>query len=230
MLCGYGELSATLAPTVNTFPFSIILAFTTYSMGRLTLEQRKRIGRLSLKGARPTDIRSQLAKAVPPVMVSIPTILLRAKEARKAKPEWTTPSHQGRQLIVLHFCAAVSHGHKSKLYFTNPTPPYNSKKTSSGRNFNSQDFISLMGRLYPLIKSWYGGTNRFALVMDHAKQHTCKASKEALATMGVTVLEGYPAQCWDLNMIEYAWAQLDRQLIGKRPTTARVWCDAVTEA
>jgi hypothetical protein len=63
-------------------------------------------------------------------------------------------------------------------------------------------------------------------VLDHAKQHTSKESNAALETMGVHLLEDFPPQSWDLNIIENCWGIVENKLngmAGRSPTTSLGW-------
>ena len=61
------------------------------------------------------------------------------------------------------------------------------------------------------------------LVLDHANQHTSTSSQAYMKLHGVELLEGYPAQCWDINIIENIWAALDQNLKGKKGNSGKVW-------
>ena len=65
--------------------------------------------------------------------------------------------------------------------------------------------------------------------MDHATQHDAQISKEALASSGIKVLPDFPAQCWDINIIELVWGKLAEGLHKRRATTAKGWKKAIKE-
>jgi len=131
---------------------------------------------------------------------------------------------------VLHFYAAVTFNHKSALYFTMPTPPLGSKKPKGDETFKSAHFIEVMESLVVEISSWFPKSSRWVLIRDHAKQHVSAPSKAALARLGVRVKEDFPAQCWDINIIENVWGIMDTKLLGRRARTPDGWRRACKEA
>jgi hypothetical protein len=132
--------------------------------------------------------------------------------------------------IVLHFYAAVAFGHKSKLYFTAPTLPWGCKDPKRKQTFKSSHFIKVMRRLIAEVSSWYPEGHRWVLIMDHAKQHTSKQTKAALEEMEVPIKEGFPAQCWDINIIENVWGLMDGKLLGRRARCVDGWRVCCKEA
>jgi hypothetical protein len=68
------------------------------------------------------------------------------------------------------------------------------------------------------------------VVLDTAKQHTSKASTDHLTMRGVHLLEGCPAQSWDINVIENVWGVLGTKLLGARARTPRGWRTAIEKA
>jgi len=111
------------------------------------------------------------------------------------------------------FYAAVAKGHKSDLVMV---PMEGDGKSKGACGFNSATFIMVMKELWEEVKGWYPEGQPFRVVLDHAKQHVSKLSKAELAEMGVPLLEGFPPQSYDLNLIEVAWAHLQQQLLGRR--------------
>lgn len=132
--------------------------------------------------------------------------------------------------LVLHFYAAVAYGHKSKLYFTAPTLPLGCKDPSEKENFASRHFIEVMEALLAEVNSWFTGRQRWVLIMDKAKQHTSKASQAALRRLKVPIKEGFPAQSWDINIIENVWGLMDGKLLGRRARIVDGWRRCCTEA
>lgn len=62
-------------------------------------------------------------------------------------------------------------------------------------------------------------------MLDGAKQHTSDATSAAIEVMGLHILEGFPPQSWDLNIIENVWGVLDTKLKGfssRQPTSGAV--------
>jgi hypothetical protein len=66
--------------------------------------------------------------------------------------------------------------------------------------------------------------------MDHARQHFSKASKEAMGKLGVDVVQGYPPQSWDLNIIENVWGVLQNRMCRKNARTGDGWRKRIKEA
>lgn len=132
--------------------------------------------------------------------------------------------------LVLHFYAAVAFGHKSKLYFTAPTLPLKCKDPKQKEHFCSRHFIQVMEGLLAEVNSWFTGRQRWVLIMDKAKQHTSKASKAAMASMKVPIKEGFPAQSWDINIIENVWGLMDGKLLERRAETSDGWRRCCKEA
>jgi hypothetical protein len=134
------------------------------------------------------------------------------------------PTHQqprklkGRLVVTLSFYAAVANGHRSKLYFVPPSPPPKSGLKTSGTNFTSKDFVSVMKGMKKEFGSWFA-CSKYTIIRDKPRQHTSKEATKALAQLGLPILESYPAQSWDINCIEHVWAQLVRLVGGHRSTT-----------
>lgn len=111
------------------------------------------------------------------------------------------------------FYAAVVKGHKSDLVMV---PIKEEGKGRGTGSFDSTSFIMVMQQLWDQVKMWYPQGQTIQVVMDHAKQHDSQLSKATLATMGVPLMEDFPAQSYDLNLIEVAWGHLQQQLQGRR--------------
>jgi hypothetical protein len=124
---------------------------------------------------------------------------------------------------VLHFFAAVGKGLKTRLFFVPPTPGIGSKQPKTKVNFASKHFIAVMKKIHRGVVSSGKLGNRFRYILDHAKQHTSKASKAAMARAGVKLVEGFTAQSWDINIIENVWGVLDGHLLGCRARTPSGW-------
>jgi NADPH:quinone reductase-like Zn-dependent oxidoreductase len=129
---------------------------------------------------------------------------------------------------VFHFYGGVGYDFKSCLIFTDPSPPTDGKKRR-GPAFTAQAFVQ---QVIPQLKSEvarFQGSGRVQVILDHATQHDAKISKEALASSGIKVLPDFPAQCWDINIIELVWGKLAEGLRKRRATTARGWKKAIKE-
>jgi hypothetical protein len=131
---------------------------------------------------------------------------------------------------VLHFYAAIGTGFKSRLHFVPPTPRFGSKQRKSKVNFASKHFIPVIKKIHKEVGSSGKLGSRFRYIMDHAKQHTSKASKAAMRKAGVKLVEGFPAQSWDINIIENAWGVMDTMLQGSRASTPSGWRRAALAA
>lgn len=140
---------------------------------------------------------------------------------------------RGSNPIVMHFYAVVGKGFKSDLFFTAPSPSKGSKDKTCGEKFCSSHFIEVAKSMRAAIVSAGRGGARWRLVLDHAKPHTSKASTAALTTMGMNLLEDFPPQSWDINIIENMWAQLTNTLEGMGgpyPRTPDGWAARIRAA
>jgi hypothetical protein len=130
------------------------------------------------------------------------------------------PVHpSGSNPVALQFCAAVFHGGVSRLIWVPPTPGVFPK----GENLASKHFVAAMRQLKQWVPGWSPAApsrkRPLEAVLDHARWHTSKQSKAALEAMGVPVLAGFPAQSWDLKVIENCWGMLKMAMQGRRPRT-----------
>jgi hypothetical protein len=135
--------------------------------------------------------------------------------------------------IVMHFYGFVGKGYKSKLYFVPPSAPAGSRACKGRESYASKHFIELL----PKVKRDLQGGNkcdaRHPLVLDHARQHTSAASKAAIQAMQLHLVEDFPAQSWDINIIENVWGVLDGKLKamgGPFPREPDGWRRRVTRA
>lgn len=131
---------------------------------------------------------------------------------------------------VFMFYAFIGKGIKSQLIFTDPSPPARSKQHKSKATFNSASFQRVVDKAIEYLTPQSGSKKRKVVVLDRAKQHTSKASMDHLTKCGVHLLEGYPAQSWDINVIENVWGILDTKLLGARACTSRGWREAIEKA
>lgn len=129
---------------------------------------------------------------------------------------------------VLHFYGAVGWNFKSKLIFCDPTPALGTKDHSSGKSLDSDGFISqVLPVLVEEVTSHNGG--QYKVCLDNAPWHTSKASQAAMAAAGLRLVEDFPAQSWDINIIEFVWGMLVEKLQQRRPRSFRGWRDAIKE-
>lgn len=128
--------------------------------------------------------------------------------------------------IHFHVYAGVTKDHKTSLVFTAPSAPMGSKEKHGSEAFSSKHFIEVARRLQKEFVGWGRGGSRYPVLLDHATQHTSYASKAAINQIGLNLKEGFPAQCWDINIIENVWAVFDnkvRQWPGRTPDTPDGW-------
>ena len=135
----------------------------------------------------------------------------------------------GALVARFFFYAVVGKDLKSQLFFTAPSPQKGSGWPTGDRAFNSSDYIGLLKAFERTLVRWrpQGG---YDLIRDRASQHTSAASTRALAGLNLSILEAFPAQSWDINIIENVWAQLALQMKGHRATTADGFRRVITQA
>lgn len=138
----------------------------------------------------------------------------------------STPSNP----YVFHFYAAVGHNNKSDLVFVPPTKGALGLDSKQKVSFQSCHFLDAMGRLLPKFKQWYPARSGYRVVMDHARQHSSKESRDGLAELKVPVMQDFPAQSWDMNIIEVCWAWMMQNLRGHNPRTRYGWERAIRKA
>lgn len=128
--------------------------------------------------------------------------------------------------IHFHVYAIVGKGLKSQLFFTAPSPPRGSKDKHGNETFASKHFHKVAHQIKQVVHGWGKDDARHPLILDHASQHTSKTSKEAISSIGLNLKQGFPAQCWDINVIENVWGVFDTKLnalAGRLPTTGDGW-------
>lgn len=147
------------------------------------------------------------------------------------KYQWHSPGAKPKPVpagnpYVLHVYGCVGKGFKSPLYFTAPTPSIRSGLRKGKATFKSKDFIVVAGQMQHTFQQHGTDTRYNPVVLDHAKQHTAKKSKAAMEAMGMQLLQDFPPQSWDLNIIENCWGFMEQQLAGiagRSPTTIKGW-------
>lgn len=137
---------------------------------------------------------------------------------------------QQSNMMVFHFYAAVAHGHKSRLVFVPPTKGALGLESQEKVTFKSCHFLEAMKILSAEFKQWFPQGSEYRVVFDHARQHTSQLSRRELADMNVPVLHDFPAQCWDMNIIEVTWAWMTEHLRGHNPRTRDGWQRAIKMA
>ena len=129
---------------------------------------------------------------------------------------------------VLHFYAAVAKDFKSRLFFTDPTPPLGSRELK-GEAFDSSSLIAdVLPGLMDDIQQHFG-SRPYRVIWDSATEHTSKQTQAAVRSIGINLLHDFPPQSWDINIIENVWGVLAFKLDDRRPVTNRGWRAAVKE-
>lgn len=155
-----------------------------------------------------------------------------------SKRQWQSARAKPKQVatgnpFVLHVYAVVGKDYKSPLYFTAPTPSVSSGLHKSKETFTADHFIKVAGSIKADLDQCGINTRYRPLILDHARQHTAKKSQAAMEAMGMKLLDGFPPQSWDLNIIENCWGILENKLSsmpGRKPTTIRGWRERVQRA
>lgn len=135
--------------------------------------------------------------------------------------------------VVLHFYGFVAKGYKSKLYFVPPTAPAGSKARKHREAYASKHFIELLPKVKRDLKKGGKDSARHPVVLDCAKQHTSDVSKAAIQAQQLHLVKDFPAQSWDINIIENVWGVLDGKLKamgGPFPRGPGGWCRRVRAA
>jgi hypothetical protein len=123
---------------------------------------------------------------------------------------------------VYLFYGAVGLNFKSDLYFVPPSPPIGTNAKRNKVNFKSEHFIEMLGKMYKEIQKVYPNRG-FKMLWDHARQHDSKMSKAAVQDIQHNILQSYPPQSWDINIIENCWGMLDLQLLKSRAKCSADW-------
>lgn len=151
--------------------------------------------------------------------------------ARHMRYCWQNPQKQHihpqqSNPVCHHFYGAIGLGRKSSLVFVPPT----AGRFPKGTTFTSKAFIRAIKQLHKEVKGWLPPGTSYTLILDHARQHFSKETKAAMEHEGIPVLESFPAQSWDLNVIENAWGIMDDKLSGRRPRTPKGYLKVIKDA
>ena len=144
--------------------------------------------------------------------------------------EPNTPWASLRRPWHFRFYAAVAQGHKSKLYFVPPSPEAGTKQRHAGKEHTAETYIEVLKQLEEELGVWYPDRKRYALVQDNAPQHTARATKKNISTSSINVLDGWPPQSWDLNIIENVWGVLSNKLESAKATDSAGWRASIERA
>jgi transposase len=136
---------------------------------------------------------------------------------------------KGTLVAHYHVYAAVAKGFKSKLYPVPPSCEEDSPLPKSKVQFEGHHFVGMMQQLLKELKAHFKG-KKFCIIMDHAPQHLSRATKEALYHLSMPILWDFPAQSFDLNVIELVWAKLKALVEQRRPITKRGYMKVIKES
>ena len=125
----------------------------------------------------------------------------------------------GKLVALYFFYGAVAKGFKSRLYFVAPSC-VDPKHPKAAETFKSEHFVGVMQSLAKDLGRAGISMGPYHIIRDKAKQHTSKATAEALAPLKLPIMESFPAQSWDINCIEHVWAQLAAVVRMRRPRSA----------
>jgi hypothetical protein len=155
------------------------------------------------------------------VYIDSKKIFMQRDKARNVKSAWQA---RGRPITYpaasnpacYHFYAAIATGFKSSLVFVPPTPQH-----PCGKSFTKEAFLEAFLELMEQVadRANTNGLARYTIIMDHARQHDNAFIRGELASMGAPVDWSFPAQSYDLNLIENAWGMMVQALQGARPRT-----------
>lgn len=129
--------------------------------------------------------------------------------------------------VPLCMYGAIAKGWRSPLYFV---PPPSGWKADDGSriSFTAKFFTNhVLPQLKKDMATLPGYGRSYRIVWDNAKQHVAKTTQAKLAQLNLKLLEGFPSQSWDLNVIEKAWGMMAdaRQGVhmGRPPTTEKAF-------
>ena len=66
--------------------------------------------------------------------------------------------------------------------------------------------------------------------MDHAKQHTSHTSKVHIHDLSIKVVEFYPHQAWDINIIDNVWGMHSNNMVGAKEKISKGWYAKIEKA
>ncbi len=155
------------------------------------------------------------------VYIDSKKIFMQRDKARNVKFAWqargkTITYPAASNPACYHFYAAIATGFKSTLVFVPPTPQH-----PCGKGFTKEAFLEAFLELMEQIDDWATTKRsaRYTIIMDHARQHDNAFIRSELASMGAPVDWSFPAQSYDLNLIENAWGMMAQAMQGGRPRT-----------
>lgn len=128
------------------------------------------------------------------------------------------------------FYAAVTYGKKSKLYFVPPSPEPGTKARQSKQSLTSQDWEAVVPKLMAEVNSWFPTGYGVRIIRDRATPHTSQQAQASMTTHNVPLMEDFPPQSWDINIIENVWGVLNNKLLGKRGNSNDIWRRKIIKA
>ena len=206
---GYGKISHVTVGAVLKGG-RVPLEYKPVLRGR-SLSEKNRLERLAFSKKHKSDDWTHT------VFVDMKTIRMRWDEAAGHAKRWQKKGQkkkwkQAKKSVAFNFYAAVAHGKKSSLFMV----PMETRGSNGQPSFNSAIFIKVMRKLWKEVKQWYPKGQQFRVIMDNARQHVSKKSKRSMDSMGVPLCDSFPAQAYDMNVIEVAWGHLQQQLLGNK--------------
>jgi hypothetical protein len=142
----------------------------------------------------------------------------------------SAPKGLGGSPWHFRFYAAIAYGHKSKLYFVPPTPKEGTRQRRSTAEHTAQTYVDMLGELRQEVEAWYAGGRRYRILHDNAPQHTAQLTRDYISVSALPMLEDYPPQAWDINVIENVWGVLNNNLQGCKARGTSGWLRAIKKA
>ena len=136
----------------------------------------------------------------------------------------------GRLVAHFHFYGAVAHDFKSSLHFAPPSWHTGCKGPKSPETFKARHYVEFMRKLAKELEGCKPPLGEYSIIRDRASQHTSAQAAEDLEPLGLSILQDFPAQSWDINCIEHVWAQLVAKMGTRRPTTPRGFKEAILQS
>jgi hypothetical protein len=98
----------------------------------------------------------------------------------------------------------------------NPHHPWAASESTVIRTSAARTLFRVAKKMKTQLEKVGRADPRHPIILDHATQHTAANSRKAMKELGLTVKGGFPAQGWDINIIENVWGVLETKLQGFR--------------